>query len=350
MTKALVLQENGVLAYQETPNSGKDSGANDILVKVAYAGICGSDIPRAFGNKAYHYPLIMGHEFSGVVEQAPQTSQYKRGDRVVIYPLLPCHGCPACSTGDYAQCENYDYFGSRRDGGFTSYVWVPEENLFRVPDGVSLKSAAMTEPCAVALHGVEKLVISQGMSALVLGAGAIGNMVAQWLRLKGCTKVYISDIDVRKLEIARTMGFIPINALEQDTVIKLHELEPDGVDCIVEAVGMPKTFLQTIQCAARFGQIVFMGNIHGTFTVPEADFTKILRNELEIRGTWNSKVEPRGEDEWTMVLAHLDHAIEVEPLISHVIPLSQGPAMFDTIAKQKEWSNKVLFAIEEEDV
>jgi len=346
MVKALVLKENGVLEYQE--REFKREHKENVLVKVAFAGICGSDIPRGFGNKAYFYPLVMGHEFSGVVEEAPVDSKFKSGDRTVIYPLLPCYVCEPCSTGDYAQCENYDYFGSRRDGGFASYVEVPEANLFLVPDGVSLKSAAMTEPCAVALHGVNKLNITPGMSALVLGAGAIGNMTAQWLRLKGCSKIYISDIDERKLEIARSMGFIPINAAKEDTVKKLRELEPDGVPCVIEAVGMPKTFLQTIQCAARFGEIVFMGNIQGTFSVPESDFTHILRNELTIYGTWNSKVEPRGEDEWTEVLANLDQQIEVEPLISHVIPLAEGKAMFEKMVNRTEWSNKVLFALEED--
>lgn len=346
MAESLVLQKNGVLHYQKT--TFKRVNSEYVLVKVVHSGICGSDISRGFNNKAYHYPLIMGHEFSGVVKEVPDGSNFSKGDRVVVFPLLPCYVCGPCRAGDYAQCENYDYYGSRRDGGFATYVEVPEANLFLVPDRVSLKSAAMTEPCAVALHGVKKLNITTGMTALVLGAGPVGNMTAQWLRLKGCSRVYISDIDDRKLEIAQSQGFIPIQAATYDVVEKLNELEPGGVSCVVEAVGIPKTFLQTIQCAARFGQIIFMGNIQGDFIVPESEFTNILRKELTIRGTWNSKIIPRGKDEWSEVLANLDHNIIVDPLISHVVPLSEGKTMFEKIVKHTEWSNKVLFVLEEE--
>ena len=90
------------------------------MVQVAYAGICNSDIQRSFGGGAYHYPLIMGHEFSGAVKESFAGSRFSAGDRVVVYPLLPCHTCEACQTGDYAQCLDYDYFGSRRPGGFAA--------------------------------------------------------------------------------------------------------------------------------------------------------------------------------------------------------------------------------------
>ncbi|HOV39293.1 MAG TPA: galactitol-1-phosphate 5-dehydrogenase [Spirochaetales bacterium] len=351
--KALILRKNAELIYDDVPDPvttmvgrGSETTAANILVKVAYSGICGSDIPRAFKGKAYHYPLVMGHEFSGTVVEAPSSSAYKRGDRVVVFPLIPCRHCTACATGDFAQCANYDYYGSRRDGGFAEYVRVGEANLFPVPDHVDLRSAAMTEPCAVALHGVEKLSIHAGMSALVLGGGPIGNMVAQWLRLKGCDPIYVADIDSMKRDIASEMGFIPIDSSQVDPAEELRRNEVSGgVDCVVEAVGLPATFLQAVQCAGRFGQIVFMGNINGTFQVPEADFSRILRHEIRISGTWNSRVEPRGKDDWTTVLRFLDDRIKVKPLISHEVPLSEGPAMFEKVVSKKEWINKVMFTL-----
>jgi L-iditol 2-dehydrogenase/galactitol-1-phosphate 5-dehydrogenase len=403
--KALILRARGLLEYNEMalPDRGHDRGHDrdhdrdqagalgDVLVRVAYAGICGSDIPRAFHGKAYHYPLVMGHEFSGTVVQAAADSGYTIDDRVVVFPLLPCRRCAACGTGDYAQCQHYDYYGSRRDGGFAEFVRVPASNLFRVPDRVSLRSAAMTEPCAVALHGVNKLDVKPGMSALVIGGGPIGNMVAQWLRLRGCGQVYVSDIDARKRAIAADMGFSVIdssgggaggdagvgaggdaggsagragnagdgagggagntgdgagNREAFDLAAELRHLtDTDGVDCVVEACGLPATFLQAVQCAGRFGQIVFMGNIHGTFQVPAVDFSRILRHEIRISGTWNSRIEPRGKDEWTTVLGYLDAGIQVAPLISHDVPLDAGPTIFARIADRGEWFNKVLFDV-----
>jgi len=343
--KALVLRENAVLDYSEIDKPDPCEG--DILVKVAYSGICGSDIPRAFKGKAYHYPLVMGHEFSAVVEEAPAGSMYKKDSRVIVFPLIPCRKCAACATGDYAQCSDYDYYGSRRNGGFAEYVRVSEANLFPVPDRVSLRSAAMTEPCAVALHGVEKMAVRAGMSTLVLGGGPVGNMVAQWLRVKGCDRIYVADIDPVKLGLASDMGFIPVDSSKANLPEEIRRREKtDGVDCVVEAAGFPSTFLQAVQCAGRFAQIVFMGNIQGTFSVPEADFSRILRNEIRIAGTWNSKIEPRGKDEWTAVLQFLDDRIQVAPLISHEIPLSDGPAVFERMAGKKEWFNKVIFAVE----
>ncbi len=340
--KALELRQNGVLEYTEI----EIPTGSGILVRVAFSGICGSDIPRAFQGKAYHYPLVMGHEFSGVVEESIPGSTFAKGDRVVVFPLIPCRTCSACATGDYAQCEKYDYFGSRRNGGFAEFVRVDEANLFRIPDGVSLRSAAMTEPCAVAYHGVEKLDIKAGMSALVIGGGPVGNMVAQWLRVKGCGRIYVADIDPAKREIASAMGFVAIDSSTVDLHDELFRLEKtDGVDCVVEAVGYPATFLQALKCAGRFGQIVFMGNILGTFSVPEKDFSRILRNENKIIGTWNSKIEPRGKDDWSAVLQFLDKQILVTPLISHEMPLGEGPAIFAKIAEKKEWFNKVMFSI-----
>ncbi len=354
--KALVLKENTILAHEDVPDpapfqscradGSPRGGKADILVKVAFSGICGSDIPRAFHGKAYHYPLVMGHEFSGVVAEVPAASPYKAGDRVAAFPLIPCGVCAPCSVGDYAQCIDYDYYGSRRDGAFAEYVRMSAANLFPVPVGVSLHSAAMTEPCAVALHGVEKLSIRPGMSGLVLGGGPIGNMVAQWLKLIGCDPVYVVDIDPKKLRLAADLGCVPIDSSAGDPGDQVRRLSGnDGADCIVEAVGLPATFLQAVTAAGRFGQIVFMGNIAGTFQVPEKDFSRILRNEIRIFGTWNSKVEPRGKDEWTTVLQFLDTRIQVAPLISHELPLSEGPAIFAKIFGKREWINKVMFAV-----
>jgi L-iditol 2-dehydrogenase/galactitol-1-phosphate 5-dehydrogenase len=341
--KALVLKSDKELAF-ETVADPKARTEREVLVEVRFSGICGSDIPRAFHGKAYHYPLIMGHEFSGIVREAPRGSAFAAGERVVVFPLLPCGKCAACSTGDYAQCADYDYLGSRRDGGFAEFVYVPEENLFRVPDRVELVSAAMTEPCAVALHGVEKLRIEAGMSALVIGGGPVGLMAAQWLRVRGCSPVRVADVDAKKLALAEGLGFESFDSAAGDLTAAMQS-QGGGMDCVVEACGLPATFLQAVDCAGRFGQVVFMGNIRGEFRVPESDFSRILRNEIRISGTWNSKITPRGKDEWTRVLAFLDGPIDVRSLISHRPPLSEGAEVFGRLVDREEWFSKVVFAL-----
>ncbi len=343
--KALVLEKNQILTYKEVPVPVPEADKN-ILVKVLASGICGSDIPRGFGNHSYHYPLIMGHEFAGIVEKAPADSCFKKGSRVVIFPLLPCYSCKACKNKDYAKCENYDYYGSRRDGGFAEYVYVPETNLISLPDDLDMSHAAMTEPCAVAHRGASKFNIIDGSSGLVIGAGPIGNMVAQWLKLKGCGTVYVSDINDEKLKLAESMGFIAINSLKQDLVEVIGELTSgEGVNHVVEACGLPSTFLQAIKCTSKNGEIVFMGNIKGTFSLDEGDFSSILRKELKIYGTWNSSIAPSDNNDWKTVLQFIGKEIDVKPLISHKPMLSEGSDIFQKFFEDSSCFNKVIFQI-----
>ncbi|MEO6149023.1 MAG: zinc-binding dehydrogenase, partial [Mucilaginibacter sp.] len=272
-----------------------------------------------------------------------------KGDKVAIFPLIPCNICAPCQTGDYAQCVDYNYFGSRCDGGLSEYLYIPERNLFKVPTHVNILHAAMVEPAAVALHGVRKLNIKAGDTGLVFGAGPIGNMTAQWLKIHGCSRVIIADIDDRKLDIAATMGFETINSKDVDAIKKIHEItEGRGAERVVEAVGMPATFLQAIQAAARFGEVVFMGNIHGTFSIGEKDFSNILRKELTIYGTWNSKIVPVGTDDWTTVLKYMDRELQVGPLISDLPALEEGQSIFNSIINKNKFHNKVIFKIADE--
>lgn len=319
-----------------------------LLVRVVACGVCGSDLPRGFEGGAYRYPLVMGHEFSGMVAEEKESSAFRRGHRVAVFPLIPCRACVACSTGDFAQCTDYDYFGSRRDGGFVEYLRVPEANLFLIPPHVKTLHAAMVEPAAVALHGVRKMHVAAGDTGVVFGAGPIGNMTAQWLRIHGCKRVLVVDIEERKLAIATGMGFEAVNSAQEDPVQRIMELTGGaGAARVVEAVGLPATFLQAVQVAARFGEVVFMGNIHGTFSIGEKDFSNILRKELTICGTWNSKIVPRGADDWTTVLQYLDKELQVAPLISDTPLLEEGPAIFESIRHRKKFHNKVIFKVSE---
>ena len=320
--------------------------ADSLLIRVRHAGICGSDLHRAFGGGAYHYPLVMGHELSGVVEEAFPGSKRSPGDRVAVYPLIPCRRCIPCQSGAYAQCESYDYLGSRSDGGFAEYVWAPEDGCFPVPEGVELLHAALTEPAAVALHGVRKLRLRGGESAAVFGGGPIGNLAAQWLRILGCGEVTVVEPDARKQETARTMGFRAVDPRSVDPVSSLREATGGrGPDRVVEACGLPLTYLQAVQAASRSGEVVFLGNIRGDFSLPEKDVSSMLRRELTLYGTWNSGIAPRGTDDWTTALAFMRQGLEVAPLVTHTPTLAEGPEIFRRMAGGGESFGRVVFAI-----
>ena len=140
------------------------------------------------------------------------------------------------------------------------------------------------------------------------------------------------------------MGLTPVDARGSEPVARIKEMTSGaGADRVVEAIGLPLTFLQAVQCAARFGEVVFLGNIRGSFSIGENDFSSILRRELTIKGTWNSRVVPEGRNDWTTVLSHLGKQIEVARLVSHTPPLSEGADIFRRVLGHSEFFNKVVF-------
>ena len=341
--KALVLIDNGILQYSDMPMPEKVT-PDDVLIKLDSAGICNSDLARAFEGKSYGYPLIMGHELSGVVAEPAWQKRFNRGDKVTVFPLLPCHTCPYCQEGEFAHCTSYDYFGSRRHGGFAEYLYVPEANLVPIPDGVDMISAAMTEPCAVALHGVNQLQRVTGTAA-VFGTGLIGCMTAYWLLQRGADKVYLAGRSDDKLTLAAAIGAIPVDAKRYDPVQYIRQATGGGADCVVEAAGFPATFQQALMSAAHLGEVAFIGNINGAFNLSESEFSSILRRELTIHGVWNSKIEPHGKDEWTEVLSHMAQGLDVSPFVSHTPDLSDGAKMLRMMQERQEHYHKIVFRL-----
>lgn len=344
---ALVLESNASLRFHADRPVPQPRAPGSILVRVAACGICGSDLPRAFDNGAYHTPLVLGHEFSGVVQEDGR--RWRKGDRVAVFPLIPRPGQPAFSTGDYAQTTNYDYFGSRCDGGMQALLPIPEDNLHAVRDDVPLLHAACTEPAAVALHAVRKLRILAGDAAAVFGGGFIGNLAAQWLRIHGCSRVFVVDVDGAKLDLAGSMGFSPVDARQGDPVAAIRDATAGaGVPRVIEACGLPVTYLQSLQAAATFGEVVLLGNLHGELRIGEKDVSSILRRELTILGTWNSKVVPQGSDDWSTVLRFLDRELVVAPLLTGLPLLSEAAAAFDDLHLRRVAHHKVVIRVSPE--
>lgn len=343
--KALVLEATGVLRMKNVQEPAP-FGERPVLVRVGAVGVCGSDVIRFAKGKVYHLPLVLGHEFSAIVEEVPQGSKFNKGDRVVVYPLLPDLEDPFSRIGAFNVSGGYDYFGSRRDGAFEERLYVPEKNLIPIPHDIPLIHAAVTEPAAVALHGVLKFHIPAHASALVIGCGPIGALAAQWLRVLGASQVYVADVDPRKCAIMESLGFTAINALERDTVAAIRELTGGkGADCVVEASGIPKTFVQAIEAAGVFGQVLFLGDVNGNVALEDSLISSILRRELTLHGTWNSRNLPSGKSEWDMVLAQMGKGLQISPLISHMPILEQGPQVFADMASRNIWYNKVVFPI-----
>jgi len=343
--KAIVLHQVGDLRLEDIPTPEPEPGK--VRVRIGFCGVCGSDIPRCFTKGTYSFPTVCGHEFAGVVEACGDgVDAYKPGDRVAVFPLIWNDDNAACETGKYAQSEGYDYLGSRSDGAFSEYVVAPERNLLRVPDNVSLEEAAMTEPAAVALHAVRRSGFRLGETALVLGAGPIGVMVAQWLRAMGAASVALFDIVPEKLELARSLGFEHVyDSRTEDPLEIVNQLTGGrGVHVAIEAAGVPPTFLAALKCTRREGRVVMLGNPAADVTIPAPLISQLMRREVDIVGVWNSDFSVYSDDDdWrTCLTAMSSGVLNLKPLITHRVPLEGGIEALEMMRDGSSFFSKVL--------
>ena len=351
--KALVLEDIGKLSYKDVTTPVPKKG--EVLVKVCAAGICGSDIPRAYRDGAHNMPLIIGHEFSGCVEETgEEVSSGWIGKRVGIFPLIPCKNCKQCLDRKYEMCKNYSYLGSRCNGGFAEYVTVPEWNLIELPDSVSYEAAAMLEPMAVAVHAMTRSLIGSriGSKIAVCGLGTIGTILVQFLKDAGYTDILvIGNKDFQK----RTMSDIgiPDGNYCDSKKTNVHDFIMDhtdgtGVDVFFECVGSNESASLAVDCAAPGGSVCFVGNPHSDMTFSKQVYWKILRNQLTIHGTWNSSFlgSSEGEDDdWNYVLRCLEKGnIHPEKLITHRYVLKDLVKGFELMRDKSEDYIKVMYS------
>lgn len=338
--KALNLHAVGDLRYEEVPDPVRKS--DEVLMKVRACGICGSDIPRIFKKGTYHFPTIPGHEFSGEIIDADDKSLI--GKRAAVFPLIPCGHCAADEIGDYCHCEHYDYYGSRRDGGYAELIAVKKWNLVFFNDTLSFEEAAVCEPAAVALHTIGRADVKIGDNVAIFGAGPIGVMLAMWSRLSGAGKVMLCDIDQTKVDFAKKLGFEALNTRENDPVEWVNSLTGGkGADVCIEAAGVSQTIEQSLKCAKAKGHVVFMGNPAGDISLTQNGYWAILRKELVVKGTWNSSYNDEVND-WKVALKAIEtHQVDVRPIITHKFHLNEADKAFHMILNHTEFSSKVMF-------
>lgn len=316
------------LRYEEIPIP--QCREDEVLVEVKSCGICGSDIPRVYTKGTYHFPTVIGHEFAGKVVFDPKKEL--DGKKVAVFPLLPCFSCNSCKEGNYATCENYDYYGSRRNGGMSEYIAVKRWNLLTIPESVSYNEAAMCEPVSVARHAICKLNIKEGDNLLISGAGPIGILAGQWAKSFGADKVYYIDIDPRKLELTKQFGF-------------WEHREGVQVSCALEGTGFSNALAKCLAAVKPSGKMVLMGNPAEEMTLSQNTYWHILRKELTVCGTWNSSYNERQNDWKESLNAMADGKINVKPLITHTYPLSACHQAFEMMKNKTEFFCKVMLTM-----
>lgn len=336
--KALLLSEYRRLEIADVAVPQPTTG--EVLVRVAACGICGSDVHGYDGSSGRRIPpIIMGHEASGVVARVGDgTEGLSEGDRVTFDSTVYCGECANCRVGNINLCDQREVLGVscgdyRRAGAFAEFVTVPARIVHRLPQNLAFQDAALLEAVAVALHAVSLAAVAPGSTALVIGAGTIGLLVQQALRVAGCSRVLVADPDRTRLSLSQKLGAtltISDNAFEQ-----IGQLTNGiGVDLAVEAVGKTESVGTAIDCVRKGGTVVLVGNI-----TPEVKIhlQKVVSRQLRLQGSCASA----GEYPQAIELMSKGQ-IQVNSLISAVAPLTEGAQWFERLYAREPNLMKVV--------
>lgn len=332
MMKAGVVHGREDIRFEDITKPVPKEG--QVLIKVKYTGICGSDVPRVNGDACHFYPNVLGHEFSGVVEELGEgVSLLKVGDRVAGVPLVPCMKCEDCQSGDYSLCKHYSFIGSREFGSFAEYVVVPEGNAVKFEDEVTFEQGAFFEPATVALHGLQRVPYEGGKTVAVLGGGTIGLFTMQWAKIFGAKKVVVFDINDERLSLAEKLGADNIiNTLEEDFMKKALELTNNrGFDYIYETAGNTITMKMAFELAANKSKVCFIGTPTKEISFSVKEWEQMNRKEFILTGSWMSYSAPFPGKEWELT-AHYFKTGELkfeESLIYKKIPLKNIDNAFE---------------------
>ena len=330
--KAGVVYAKNDIRYEEIAKPKTEAGK--VLIKVKYTGICGSDIPRVNGDACHFFPNVLGHEFSGTVEEIGEgVTTLKVGDRVAGVPLVPCMKCEDCQKGNYSLCKHYSFIGSREYGSFAEYVVVPEKNAVKFEEEVSFEQGAFFEPATVALHGLQRLPYEGGKTVAILGGGTIGLLTMQWAKIFGAKKVVVFDIVEERLELAKKLGADGgINSMKDDFMDEvMKETEGKGFDYVYETAGNTITMKLAFKLAANKAGVCFIGTPTKELQFSVEEWENMNRKEFTLTGSWMSYSAPFPGKEWNLTAYYFKTGqLKFDPsFIFQKVPLSEIASAFE---------------------
>lgn len=300
-----------------------EPGEGQVLVKVSACGVCGTDVHIYHGGKGSAEvvpPVILGHEFSGhIVKLGSGVTGLEEGQLITVDPNIYCGKCRPCRQGQKQMCHHMRAVGVNMDGGFADYCLVPYAQCVPVPEGTDPELAALAEPLACCLHGIDRVGIRPGENVLVIGGGTIGQIMLQLARLAGAARVVLSEpVEIRRELAVRLGADAAIDPIHEDLPQRLSELlSRDGADVVIECVGNPRTSAQAIDAAAGCGRVMLFG-VPNPDAVLQTKMHPIFQKELTIMGSF---VNP---DTHSRAVALLSSGqLKLKELITHRFPVSQ---------------------------
>lgn len=326
--------------------------SGQVLIKVKYTGICGSDVPRVNGDACHYFPNVLGHEFSGTVAEVGEGVTWLHvGDRVSGVPLVPCMRCDDCLKGNYSLCKHYSFIGSREFGSFAEYVAVPEANAVPFDEHVSFEQGAFFEPATVALHGLKRVPYEGGKTVAILGGGTIGMFVMQWAKIFGAAWTTVFDIAPERLELGKRLGAdAGINTREDGFMERAMALTGGkGFDYVFETAGNVATMKMAFELAANKAHICFVGTPTKELSFTVREWENMNRKEFTLTGSWMSYSAPFPGEEWKLT-AHYFKTGELkfdDSFIFKKMPLSQIADAFALFKTPGTVKGKILIDSEQ---
>lgn len=318
--QAAVLHGPRDLRVQRTPSP--EARAGEVLVRVALAGLCGTDYRIWTGDRPVGYPRVMGHEFVGRVEAVgPGVTRVVPGARVVVEPNYSCGLCPLCLEGNRNLCLSRTAVGIDVDGCFAEVARVPERCVWSAPDGVADEALVVTEPLAVVVRAVRRGGVRPGETAAVVGAGTLGLLALQVLHARGA-RVLVVTRSPRRLGPARELGAEAAHALADGPLADVARAFSgrEGVDCVIETAGTAEAVSHALELVRPGGRLVLTGLPHDPTPVA---FFSVVRREVTITGSMIYQDEFR---EALRLVA--EGAVRPGPLVTHCFPLADIGAAF----------------------
>ncbi len=305
-------------------------GPDEVVVQVTQVGICGTDLHIFHNEYLSTFPVIAGHEFTGrVVEVGRQVATLKGGERVAVDPNLYCGECYFCRQEQSNHCLNWQGVGVTRPGGFAEYVAVPARACYRVPETLSDTQAAFVEPLSCVIHALKRLRVWPGDETLIFGAGPMGLLLVQALRHSGASRIVVVEKEPERRDLALGMGASAAIAADPDFSKELFDLAPYGYAVVIDATGVPLVIQQALRFLKPRGQYLQFGVAPKGATVEWQPY-EIFHKDLTLIGSFALCYTFQPAVAWLA-----NKVVEIEPLVSHILPLAEFRRGFDDFAAGK---------------
>jgi len=319
----------------------------DVLVKLEYVGICGSDVHYLengrIGDFIVEGDFILGHECSGtVVEVGSGVQNLKVGDKVALEPGITCGQCEFCKTGRYNLCPDVEFLATPPyHGSLMNYIAFPENMCFKLPDNISTKEGALVEPLAVGLHAARQGNVKLGDSVVILGSGTIGLVTLLACKAFGATDITVVDVIPKRLDYAKKLGATNvINAAETDVLAEIDKItNKKGIDIVIETAGSAKTISQTPYLVKNGGTIVLVGL--APQDIIEFNFAKIMAKEAQIKSVFRYRnLYPAA------IKAIANGIIDITGIVTHEFDFDDTAKAFEYVINNKQDVVKAVIKIQ----